>query len=61
MGCGNTLFLIGTATGATLFHYIDVITGSTFFGSASLSNAVLKGMGGEGPGKTGPGPDRSAS
>lgn len=40
-GWGNTMMLVNSATGATLFTYQDTARGSTFLAPASISNGVL--------------------
>jgi outer membrane protein assembly factor BamB len=41
VGEGNTLVLVATSNGHTLFTYADTHSGSHFYGPASISNGVL--------------------
>ncbi|MHB8595921.1 MAG: outer membrane protein assembly factor BamB family protein [Ktedonobacteraceae bacterium] len=41
VGQGNRVVVLATASGQTLYHFVDTTNGSVFYGGASISNGVI--------------------
>ncbi len=41
VGCGNTMYVLNSATGSKLYSYVDTTSNAKFWGAASFSNGVL--------------------